>query len=128
MTNPYKRMYVLTEDEYQLYKSTLHETNQPAPVKCPEDGREFPNANMLGHHLKTHVNGLQCNLCGKVFKTKRALTAHLKRHPLRCSLAHIVFLTMHRPQYLRLCLRTFRSSLRKFINNAQLSTLLVRIG
>ena len=81
MTNPYKRMYVLTEDEYQLYKSTLHETNQPAPVKCPEDGREFPNANMLGHHLKTHVNGLQCNLCGKVFKTKRALTAHLKRHP-----------------------------------------------
>ena len=82
----YNRMSVLTEDEFQefkRYKATLPEASlpQPSPVKCPEDGREFPNAGMLGHHLKTHVNGFQCNICGKVFKTKRALTAHLKRHP-----------------------------------------------
>ena len=75
----YKRMYVLTEDEYQRYKSL---PTEPAPqATCPEDGREFPNAGMLGHHIKTHVSGFQCNICGKVFKTKRALTAHLKQHP-----------------------------------------------
>ena len=78
-------MYVLTEDEYQLYKSGLTQKTPdqslaPSTVKCPEDGREFPNSGMLGHHLKTHVNGFQCNICGKVFKTKRALVVHLKQH------------------------------------------------
>ena len=72
-------MYVLTEDEYQEYKSS--KTPPPPSVKCPEDGRQFPNANILGHHLKTHVNGFQCNICGKMFKTKHALTSHLKQHP-----------------------------------------------
>src|SRR5271156_6364755 len=78
----YKRMYVLTEEEYEKYKSSLTEpTPQVAQLKCPEDGREFPNAGMLGHHIKSHVNGFQCNICGKVFKTQRALTFHLKQHP-----------------------------------------------
>src|SRR5271156_5250186 len=77
----YKRMYVLTEDEYLPYKSSIVEPAEVIAVKCPEDGREFPNAGMLGHHIKSHVNGFQCNICGKVFKTKRALTFHLKQHP-----------------------------------------------
>ena len=78
----YNRMYVLSEEEYKRYKAmeASQPDSQPSP-KCPEDGREYPNAGMLGHHIKTHVNGFQCNICGKVFKTKRALTAHLKRHP-----------------------------------------------
>ena len=80
MSNPYKRMYVIPEEEYLHYKS-LSTQPETTTVKCPEDAREFPNAGMLGHHVKTHVNGFKCNICNKVFKTKRALTAHLKRHP-----------------------------------------------
>ena len=85
MAKPYKRMFVLTEDEYLRYKSSLNQTIQPThssvtTVACPQDGREFPNAQMLGHHLKTHVRGFQCNICSKAFKSKRALAAHLKRH------------------------------------------------
>lgn len=74
----YKRMHVLSEEEYEEYKR-LKEAGQPA--KCPEDGREFPNAGMLGHHIKSHVAGFQCNICGKVLKTRRGLTTHLKQHP-----------------------------------------------
>jgi len=82
MSKPYKRMFVLTEEEYLRYKSCLTKPIQPATsFKCPEDGREFPNAQMLGHHLKSHVDGFQCNICLKVFKSKRALAVHLKRHP-----------------------------------------------
>lgn len=33
--------------------------------------------------MKTHVNGFKCNICGKVFKQKHALTLHLKTHPLQ---------------------------------------------
>ena len=80
MANPYKRMYVLTEEEYLRYKGVVSE--KPAiAVTCPEDGRQFPNEGMLGHHNKVHVEGFKCNICGKVFKTKKALTFHLKQHP-----------------------------------------------
>lgn len=79
MTNSYKRMYVLSEEEYQEYKN--YKDKVPAAVKCPEDGREFPNVGMLGHHVKSHVNGFRCNICGKVFKTKGALALHLRQHP-----------------------------------------------
>jgi len=77
-------MYVLNEDEYKeykRYKATL--APKEIAAKCSICGREFPNNNMLGHHLKSHVNGFQCNICGKVLKTKRALTLHLKQHPLQ---------------------------------------------
>lgn len=75
----YKRMYVLTEDEYQEFRR--YKDNGTPAVKCPEDGREFPNAAMLGHHIKSHVDGFRCNICGKVFKTKGALALHLRQHP-----------------------------------------------
>ena len=120
----YKRMYVLTEDEYLRYKSTIVEPAEVIAVKCPEDGREFPNAGMLGHHTKTHVNGLQCNICGKVFKTKRALTSHLKRHhPQVQPSAHSIFdnVSAAIPQ-------TVPTKPKKHINSAQPSTLTLASG
>ena len=82
-------MYVLTEEEYEKYKSLLI---TPTQLKCSEDGREFPNVGMLGHHIKSHVNGFQCNICGKVFKTKQALSFHLKQHPPQVQpSAHSIF-------------------------------------
>ena len=81
MTNPYKCMYVLTEEEYLEYKQCKATAQHIEGAKCPVDGRVYPNENILAHHMKIHVNGFQCNICSKVFKTKRALTAHLKRHP-----------------------------------------------
>ena len=75
MANPYKRMYVLSEEEYLEYKK-----NKSPNAQCPVDGRVYPNENILAHHLKTHVDGFKCNICGKVFKSKKALATHLKHH------------------------------------------------
>lgn len=75
MTNPYKRMYVLSEEEYLEYKK-----GKSPNAQCPVDGRVHPNENMLAHHLKTHVDGFKCNICGKVFNSKKALATHLKHH------------------------------------------------
>ena len=87
-------MYVLTEKEYLEYKSN-HDNNlttNPALAKCPIDGRQFDNVNILGHHLKTHVNGFKCNICGKVFKSERTLNSHLKQHPLQAHAStHSIF-------------------------------------
>jgi Zinc finger, C2H2 type len=80
MANPYKRMYVLTEEEYLHYKR-LKEANPPEDLaKCSVDDRVYPNANILAHHMKTHFDGFKCNICGKVFKQKHTLTQHLKNH------------------------------------------------
>lgn len=85
MTNPYKRMYMLDEDEYKAYKQ--YKANLPTQPEqgatCSVDGKNFVNENILAHHMKTHVNGFKCNICGKVFKQKRGLTIHLKTHPLQ---------------------------------------------
>ena len=87
MNTNYKRMFVLNEDEYKEFKRykatlipTLIETPTSVTVKCPICGREYPNENIMAHHLKSHVEGFKCNICGKVFKFKRSLTAHLKKH------------------------------------------------
>jgi transposase-like protein len=87
MDNSYKRMFVLNEDEYRefkRYKSASHppatETVTSSGVKCPICGREYPNENILAHHLKSHFNGFKCNICGKEFKFKRNLTVHLRKH------------------------------------------------
>lgn len=85
MTSPYKRMFVLNEDEYKEYKrfkASQVPVDEPAipTVKCPKCGREFPNENILAHHLKSHFDGFRCNICNKVFKTKPSLTTHLQHH------------------------------------------------
>ena len=87
MDNSYKRMFVLNEDEYQefkRYKSGLNlpttETSPSEGIKCPICGREYPNENILAHHLKSHVDGFKCNICGKVFKFKKNLNVHLRKH------------------------------------------------
>ena len=85
MAAPYKRMFVLDEDEYKQFKQ--YKANLPSQPEqgatCPVDDKTFVNENILAHHMKTHVNGFKCNICGKVFKSKRSLTAHLKSHPLQ---------------------------------------------
>ena len=55
-------MFVLNEDEYRefkRYKSNLASpvadtpvADTPEGVKCPICGREYPNENILAHHLK----------------------------------------------------------------------------
>ena len=72
MTSPYKRMFVLTEEEYLDYKRHKEANRHQEPATCPVDGRIYPNENILAHHMKTHVDSFQCNICGKVFKTKQA--------------------------------------------------------
>ena len=84
MTNPYKRMYVLTEEEYlnyKRYKKIPSDNVDGQSAVCPVDGHVFPNSNVLAHHMKTHYNGFKCNICGELFKTKRGLATHLKNHP-----------------------------------------------
>ena len=80
MTNPYKKMYVLDEDEYKAFRTFKASTPKEVGVKCSICNLEFPNENILAHHRKTHVDGFQCNICGKVMKTKVALSRHLKAH------------------------------------------------
>jgi methionyl-tRNA synthetase len=80
MTSPYKRMFVLTEEEYLDYKRHKEANRHQEPATCPVDGHIYPNENILAHHMKTHVDGFQCNICGKVFKTKQALNSHLRKH------------------------------------------------
>src|SRR5258708_612203 len=83
MTAPYKRMFVLDEDEYKEFKQYKSNLPSQQPATCPVDDKAFINENVLAHHMKTHVNGFKCNICGKVFKQKRTLTLHLKAHPLQ---------------------------------------------
>ena len=83
-------MFVLNEDEYREFKRYKAALPPPAPeassslaANCPICSREYPNENILAHHLKSHVDGFKCNICGKVFKFKKNLTVHLRKHPLQ---------------------------------------------
>ena len=69
MTNPYKRMYVLTEEEYFQYKHLK--------VAAPQEAAKQP----INVEIKGPVDPFQCNICGKTFKTKKVLNEHLKQHP-----------------------------------------------
>lgn len=80
MTNPYKKMYVLDEEEYKAFRTFKANTPKVTGVKCSICHLEFPNENILAHHRKSHVDGFQCNICSKVMKTKAALNRHLKAH------------------------------------------------
>jgi methionyl-tRNA synthetase len=75
---------VITEEEYKEFKRLKDggkiNVDTIEDAKCPVDDYVYPNANILAHHMKTHVNGFKCNICGKVFKTKFALDAHLRSH------------------------------------------------
>jgi uncharacterized C2H2 Zn-finger protein len=74
--NPYKKMYVVTAEQFKRLKREDSDDN----VTCPTCGREFENANILAHHLKSHVDGFKCNICGEVFTEQRLLSQHLKEH------------------------------------------------
>ena len=82
-------MFVLNEEEYKEFKRFKATQVPPPPpptsttAKCPKCSREFPNENILAHHLKSHVDGFKCNICGKVFESKTSLTIHLKNHALQ---------------------------------------------
>jgi len=104
MSNPYKRMYVLSEDEYKefkRYKATkapVEDIPMRNAVKCPKCGRDYPNENILAHHLKSHYDGFKCNICGKVFKQKGSLTEHLNKHPPQVEPSKYSVLDNHMPQ------------------------------
>jgi NAD-dependent SIR2 family protein deacetylase len=69
MVNPYKRMYVLTEEEYFQYKHL----KEAAPQEAAKQS--------INVEIKGSVDPFQCNICGKTFKTKKVLNEHLKQHP-----------------------------------------------
>ena len=91
----YESMYVVPKERYlsMIGKSPAtpvqslpsleqsHSTNDVTPSSlCPVDGKDFKHPNILAHHMKSHVNGLKCNLCGKILKNMSSLRKHLKRH------------------------------------------------
>src|SRR5271163_2328604 len=103
--NPCECMYVVPKDRYRvlvgkppLTNSSAPFSHTPSPVShaaspstqasspsslCPVDGRDFKHPNILAHHMKEHVNGIKCNICGKVLKTASSLRKHLQRHRLQ---------------------------------------------
>lgn len=66
MNNPYKRMYVITEDEYMQYKRLKGDGDSASP-EAAVDGKVF-------------AHGFACNICRQVFKTGAALHEHLTHH------------------------------------------------
>jgi len=93
--NPYECMYVIPRDRYRALvgKSpgdsplSLLAAHSSLPVAqsslCPVDGRDFRHPNILAHHMKEHVNGVKCNICGMEFKNASSLRKHLRRHRLQ---------------------------------------------
>src|SRR5277367_6114472 len=93
--NPYECMYVVPKDRYMalvgkapvsheaspVTSATAHFSNTSSPSSlCSVDGRDFKHPNILAHHMKEHVNGVKCNICGKVLKNASSLRKHLQRH------------------------------------------------
>src|SRR5277367_1628762 len=96
--NPYECMYVVPKDRYMalvgkapisheaspVTSATAHFSNTSSPSSlCSVDGRDFKHPNILAHHMKEHVNGIKCNICGKVLKNASSLRKHLQRHRLQ---------------------------------------------
>jgi hypothetical protein len=67
MNNPYKRMYVITEDEYMQYKRLRDGDSSTEAAAAVVDGKVF-------------AHGFACNICRQVFKTGAALHEHLTHH------------------------------------------------
>ena len=91
-------MYVLPKEKYEalinqsqsspiespVSPNHSHSTSAQSPASlCPVGGRDFLNPNTLAHHMKSHVSGHKCNICGKVFKHARSLRKHLLTHRLQ---------------------------------------------
>ena len=88
-------MYVLPKDRYKALvgksqSSPIQSPSTPndsqsttvqSPVSlCPVCGLDFKNSNILAHHMKSHVAGHKCNICGKIFKSEGGLRKHLIMH------------------------------------------------
>ena len=99
-------MYVIPKERYQALTQSASNQSQSASIQshsgpsqshsgpsqshsglsispsslCPIDGKDFKDPKILTHHLKSHVDGLKCNICGKVLKNKSSLRKHLERH------------------------------------------------
>ena len=78
MNNHYKRMYVLSEDEYNRLKLQ----NQKAQVTiAPVDVVEEPTVSVASSNNVVQApspNQFTCKICGKIYKQKRDLRRHAK--------------------------------------------------
>src|SRR5271156_5076145 len=78
MNNHYKRMYVLSEDEYNRLKLQ----NQKAQVTiAPVEVVEEPTVSVASSNNVVQApspNQFTCKICGKIYKQKRDLRRHAK--------------------------------------------------
>src|SRR5277367_2511742 len=92
--NPYECMYVVPKDRYRALVGKAPVSHEASPVTsatahfsktgspsslCLVDGRDFKHPNILAHHMKEHVNGVKCNICGKVLKNASSLRKQLQQ-------------------------------------------------
>jgi hypothetical protein len=80
--NPYKQMYVLTEDEYNRLKLATHHPT-PEVSSTPQVNVPVPvnNSGVLDEKLIAHIM-FKCSICGKEYSNKRDRRRHIqKAHP-----------------------------------------------
>lgn len=94
-SNPYKRMYVLSEDEYnrlKLQQKSLHPPPPPSPLSTSniDTSVEEPKTDNDSIHVSDAIpktnnnivssssNNYTCTICGKSYKQKRDLRRHIK--------------------------------------------------
>jgi hypothetical protein len=83
MNNPYKRMYVLSEEEYNRLKLQQQQQKQEGEVIQTNQNEEPPSSSQFSTTATTI--GVQtlpinygCPICGKSYKQKRDLKRHVK--------------------------------------------------
>ncbi|XP_058813347.1 zinc finger protein 33A-like [Topomyia yanbarensis] len=84
--------------------------NAPCPSPCEQCGKVCSSKSALKYHLRMHINGNTCEICGKTFVAQHKLRRHIERkheklkkyechlcHKKLCSLdsVHVHIKTMH---------------------------------